>query len=114
MKYIIKISLFVLLFITIADASIQNNSKVLNTGKKVFEAYCWGCHHQTAVAFGPSFEQIASNRTKEQMLTHIMSPKSDYKQLGYRRTVMPSFSNTIKQDELDLIIDFILSFKKGK
>ena len=108
MRNIIRIAFSVMFLLNIANA----NS--LNTGKKVFEAYCWGCHHQTSVAFGPSFEQIASNRTKEQMLTHIMSPKSDYKQLGYRRTVMPSFGNTIKQDELDLIIDFILSFKKGK
>jgi len=39
-------------------------------GKKVFETYCWGCHHQTAQAFGPSFKQIANTRTKEQIMTH--------------------------------------------
>jgi len=29
-------------------------------GKKVFETYCWGCHHQSAVAFGPPFTQYAA------------------------------------------------------
>ena len=24
-------------------------------GEKIFKQYCWGCHHETSVAFGPSF-----------------------------------------------------------
>ena len=107
MKHIVKISLFIIFFINNLIASPQS-------GQKVFETYCWGCHHQTATAFGPSFERIASKRTKEQIMTHILAPKTDYKQLGYKRTVMPSFANTIKQKELELITNFILSFKKGK
>ena len=113
MKYIIKITLLIGLFVSTMNATSQN-IKTLTSGKKVFETYCWGCHHQTSTAFGPSFQEIASHRTKEQIITHIMAPKSDYKQLGYKRSVMPSFGNTIKQNELDLITDFILSFKKGK
>jgi cytochrome c551/c552 len=32
-------------------------------GEKVFKDYCWGCHHQTSIAFGPSFQEIANKRT---------------------------------------------------
>ena len=113
MKYIIKLCLTILFFFNIVEAN-ETIHKTLTTGEEVFRAYCWGCHHQTAVAFGPSFEDIASKRTKVQIVTHIMAPKSDYKQLGYKRTVMPSFGDTLKSKELNLIADFVLSYKKGK
>jgi mono/diheme cytochrome c family protein len=112
MKDIVKSAFFAMFILTFANADFDE-SQPLTTGEKVFRAYCWGCHHQTSTAFGPSFEQIASTRTKDQMITHIMSPKSDYKQLGYRRSVMPSFGDTLNPKELDLITNFILSFKKG-
>jgi mono/diheme cytochrome c family protein len=85
-----------------------------SSGKNVFETYCWGCHHQTSVAFGPSFQQIANTRTKSTIMSHILSPKSMYKQLGYKRSVMPSFANTLSDDELELITEFILSYKGVK
>jgi mono/diheme cytochrome c family protein len=78
-------------------------------GKKVFETYCWGCHHQTAMAFGPPFNEIASKRTKNEIKAYIMSPKSMYKQFGYRRTVMTQFH--LNDQELDTISDYILSYK---
>ncbi len=31
-----------------------------NDGEKLFKKYCWGCHHETSMAFGPSFNQIAN------------------------------------------------------
>ena len=83
-------------------------------GKKVFETYCWGCHHETSVAFGPSFQEIANKRTKTQMITHISAPKSDFKELGYKRSVMPSFGTTLNKKELDLIVDFIMAQKDKK
>jgi len=86
----------------------------LNTGEKVFREYCWGCHHETSVAFGPSFQEIANKRTKTQMITHISAPKSDFKELGYKRSVMPSFGTTLNKKELDLIIDFIMAQKDKK
>jgi len=92
--------------------SLYASNEKLNTGEEVFRAYCWGCHHQTAQAFGPSFKQIAKTRTKDQMITHIMAPKSDYKQLGYKRSVMPSFGDTLSKKEIDLIIGFIESCKE--
>ena len=79
------------------------------TGKKVFETYCWGCHHQTAMAFGPPFNEIASKRTKDEIKAYIMSPKSMYKQFGYKRTVMTQFH--LNDQEIDTISDYILSYK---
>jgi len=79
------------------------------TGKKVFETYCWGCHHQTAMAFGPPFSQIAEKRTKAEIMAYVTSPKSMYKKFGYRRTVMTQLHLSPK--ELDLISDYILSYK---
>jgi len=106
MNNILKVVLPIVFVISTASAS--------DSGKKVFEKYCWGCHHQTAVAFGPSFEDIANKRTRGEIQGHIMSPKSTYEQLGHKRSVMPPFSDKLSQKELDLITDFICSFKNKK
>ena len=79
------------------------------SGKKVFETYCWGCHHQTAVAFGPSFSQIASQRSSEEIQGMITDPASVSKVLGYKRNAMPAF--TLTPEELKAITEYILSFK---
>jgi mono/diheme cytochrome c family protein len=79
------------------------------SGKKVFETYCWGCHHQSAVAFGPPFSEIASKRSKEEIRAMIADPKSVSKVFGYKRNAMPAF--TLKEDELVAITDYILSYK---
>ncbi len=81
-------------------------------GKKVFETYCWGCHHQTAMAFGPPFNQIAASRTKEEIIAYIISPQSMYKQFGYKRSVMTQLH--LSDKELDAISDYILSYKGKK
>lgn len=101
-----KTSLFVLLLCAPLLASHQAE------GKKVFETYCWGCHHQTAMAFGPPFSQIAAKRTKAEIEAYIASPKSMYKAFGYKRTVMTQLNLTPK--ELDTISDYILSYKGKK
>jgi len=82
------------------------------SGKKVFETYCWGCHHQTAVAFGPSFAQIASKRSADEIRAMITDPASVSKAFGYKRNAMPAF--TLKEEELKAITDYILSFKSEK
>ena len=82
-----------------------------SSGKEVFETYCWGCHHQTAVAFGPPFEEIASKRTSEEIQAMITDPKAVSKVLGYKRNAMPKIE--INQDELQAITKYILSFKKS-
>ncbi len=83
----------------------------LQTGKEVFRAYCWGCHHETAVAFGPSFKFIATNRTTAQIKGHIIAPKSMYEILGYKRSVMPSFADVLNDKELEHITNFIIKQK---
>lgn len=81
-------------------------------GKKVFETYCWGCHHQTAVAFGPPFSDIASKRTAEEIQGMISDPASVSKLFGYKRNAMPAFQLT--PEELKAITTYILSFKENK
>jgi len=78
-------------------------------GKKVFETYCWGCHHQTAVAFGPPFSEIASKRKAEEIRAMIADPEGVSKLFGYKRNAMPPFQ--LKEDELQAITQYILSFK---
>lgn len=82
---------------------------VAKEGKEVFETYCWGCHHQTAVAFGPTFEEIASKRTAEEIKAMITDPVSVSKVLGYRRNAMPAF--TLSDENLTAITNYILSYK---
>lgn len=84
------------------------------SGEKIFKDYCWGCHHQTSIAFGPSFQEIADKRTMGEIQGHIISPKSMYKQLGHKRSVMPSFQNVLSQEQLDSITNFIISYKSKK
>ena len=78
-------------------------------GKKVFETYCWGCHHQTAMAFGPPFNEIASKRSFDEIKAYIIEPKAMYKAFGYKRTVMTQFH--LNDNELNLIANYILSYK---
>ncbi|RLA82369.1 MAG: cytochrome c [Epsilonproteobacteria bacterium] len=78
-------------------------------GKKVFETYCWGCHHQTAVAFGPPFTEIADKRTKEEIEAYIIEPKAMYKAFGYKRTVMTQLK--LNDKEINALSKYILSYK---
>ncbi len=82
------------------------------SGKKVFETYCWGCHHQTAVAFGPSFAEIASKRSADEIRAMITDPASVSKAFGYKRNAMPAFA--LNEEELKAITSYILSFKSTK
>ena len=78
-------------------------------GKKVFETYCWGCHHQTAVAFGPPFTEIASKRNADEIRGMITDPNAVSKVFGYKRNAMPPFK--LNKEEMDAITEYILSFK---
>jgi len=99
---------FVILFLLFCSVAFGQKLD----GKKVFQTYCWGCHHQTAMAFGPPFTQIAAKRTKAEIEAYIASPKSMYKQFGYKRTVMTQLH--LSPEELDAISDYILSYKGKK
>ena len=103
MRLIIKLFLFTAAMGTLANADN------LAEGKKVFETYCWGCHHQTAVAFGPSFSQMAAKRTKQEIEAYIIEPKAMYKAFGHKRTVMPVLD--LNDKERDLVAEYIISYK---
>ncbi len=79
------------------------------SGQKVFETYCWGCHHQTAMAFGPPFAQIASQRDAATIRAMISDPESVSRTLGYRRNAMPKLP--LREEELQAITAYILSYK---
>lgn len=101
----------IIILALVCSLSLQANGakKGVVSGKKVFETYCWGCHHQTAVAFGPSFSQMAEKRSAEEIQAMITDPKSVSKILGYKRNAMPAFE--LSTNELEAITNFILSYK---
>ena len=80
---------------------------------QVFHTYCWGCHHQSAQAFGPSFKEIANKRKKDEIIAQIVSPNNMYKKLGYKRNSMPSFDD-LNATQINAIVSYILSFKDKK
>ncbi|WP_456323303.1 c-type cytochrome [Hydrogenimonas sp.] len=82
-------------------------------GEILFKEYCWGCHHQTAEAFGPSFKTIANNRTKGEIIAQIADPDNTYKQLGYSRNSMPAFGD-LNASQLEALADYIMKFKDKK
>jgi len=91
---------------------VFSNALIYADGKKVFETYCWGCHHQTAVAFGPPFTEIASKRSAEEIQAMITDPEGVSKVFGYKRNAMPPFK--LKKEELDAITAYILSYKPAQ
>ena len=98
------------LFFIITLLSLAINAE---DGYRLFKTYCWGCHHQSAEAFGPSFKSIANKRSKEQIMAQIADAKHTYKELGYKRNSMPSFSD-LNESQLMALTNYILSFKDKK
>ncbi len=95
-------ALFGLLPIFLGAQNIEN-------GEKIFLKSCWGCHHQSAEAFGPSFSQIAKKRSDGDIKGHILRPDITYKTLGYKRNLMPAF--VLSAEELEDITAYIKMFK---
>lgn len=81
-------------------------------GRDVFMEKCWGCHHQTQEAFGPSFRWIANHRSIDLIISHIMNPEATYKQLGYENNAMPRLN--LNQEELKAVVSYIMEFKDAK
>lgn len=88
-------------------ASISAND--MREGEALFLKLCWGCHHPTAEAFGPSFQSIARKRSDSEIQGQIVRPDLLYKQLGYTRNAMPPFA--LSGEELQNITVYIKSFK---
>ncbi len=82
-------------------------------GERLFKTYCWGCHHQTATAFGPSFRTIANHRDKATMMAMMTDPEATSKVLGYRRNSMPAF-NDLNASQKEALADYIMQFKDNK
>jgi mono/diheme cytochrome c family protein len=82
-------------------------------GYRLFKEYCWGCHHQTAEAFGPSFHSIANKRSREEIMAQIVDPERVSKTLGYPRNSMPAF-NDLNATQIKALTDFIMLFKEKK
>jgi len=98
-----------IIFLSMVTLGLTTAALHAVSGKKVFETYCWGCHHQTAMAFGPSFETIASKRSAQEIKAMISDPESVSKVFGYKRNAMPSF--TLADENLTAITAYILSYK---
>lgn len=82
----------------------------VSLGQSVFTAKCWGCHHETSMAFGPSFTKIASTRSVEMIRTHLDNPKINALNLGYKNPTMPNIE--LSEIEKDMVASFVASYRK--
>lgn len=98
--------LLFILTLCFATSLVADQSK----GEQLFKEYCWGCHHQTSMAFGPSFKEIANKRNEGEIISQIIDPVNTYKQLGFKRNAMPAF-NDLTTQEVQELVKFIKSFK---
>ena len=83
----------------------QRRFDPVKLGKEVFSARCWGCHHPTSMAFGPSLKSIAQKRTQAEIKAQILAPEHMSKQLGYKDNAMPTIP--MGPEELEAIVSFI-------
>ncbi len=81
----------------------------IQLGKEVFMKKCWGCHHPTREAFGPSFSNIIKKRDVDTIKAYIMDPESMYMSLGYKKNTMPKME--LKEKEIDMLLGFIRNSK---
>ena len=93
--------------------SVSSIAGEMKEGERLFKSYCWGCHHPTAEAFGPSFRTIAAKRNQGEIIAMIADPEATSKRLGYRRNSMPAFDD-LTPKEMETLADYILSFKETK
>ncbi|MBM4064507.1 MAG: cytochrome C [Planctomycetes bacterium] len=81
-------------------------------GGEVFRQKCWGCHHPTHEAFGPSFRRIYESRDENIIRAHISHPHATYSALGYARTSMPEIE--IGAEEMEFLLSFIKESANAK
>lgn len=77
----------------------------LRTGRAVFVAKCWGCHHEEVLAFGPSFQWIGRHRPEALIRAQLKDPKRTSVVLGYPRSAMPTIPLT--EAEVDGVVALI-------
>ncbi|MEO5356410.1 MAG: nitrite reductase [Nitrospirae bacterium YQR-1] len=78
-------------------------------GQEVFNVKCWGCHHTTREAFGPSFKWIVNNRDEGKIVAHIVDPEKSAKEQYSKTSAMPHLN--LKKEELEVILRFMYEFK---
>jgi len=103
-------NIFFIIFLLLFHSTIFSDE---SNEKNLFQEYCWGCHHQTAQAFGPSFQSIANKRSSAEIIAQIIDPNSTYISLGYKINSMPAF-NDLKNNELESLVTYIYKFKDKK
>jgi mono/diheme cytochrome c family protein len=79
--------------------------ELIRTGRAVFTAKCWGCHHENVLAFGPSFQWIGRYRPEPLIRAQIRDPKATSAMLGYPRSAMPTIPLT--DAEVDGVVALI-------
>ncbi|MBI4687036.1 MAG: c-type cytochrome [Nitrospirae bacterium] len=84
----------------------------IQLGGEVFRQKCWGCHHPTHEAFGPSFKWVYENRDEKMIRAHISDPQSTHKSLGYQKTSMPKMK--ITSEEMEFLFSFIKESANAK
>jgi mono/diheme cytochrome c family protein len=75
-------------------------------GREVYMEKCWGCHHPTREAFGPSFKQITEKRDEAFIRAYVADPSGAYSSAGYK-SYMPKIG--LKEEE----VGFLLYFMRG-
>lgn len=80
-------------------------------GRQVFMNRCWGCHHQTKEAFGPSFSRIVGSRDEDTIRMYISDPERMHKELGYKRNSMPKIN--LSAEEVDAVTSYMAVSEEG-
>jgi mono/diheme cytochrome c family protein len=83
----------------------QRRFDPVKLGQEVFSARCWGCHHPSSMAFGPSLKWISENRSRGEILAQVMAPEHNYRQLGYEDNAMPRIP--LGAQELEALVSLI-------
>lgn len=83
----------------------QRQNERIHWGREVFLARCWGCHHPTHTAFGPSFRDIGKKRHRSWILAQLVDPKITAKHLGYSRSAMPKMP--LSEQEIEVLVQYI-------
>lgn len=84
----------------------------IQLGGEVFRQKCWGCHHPTHEAFGPSFRWIYKNRNEDIIRTYILHPQVTYEAIGYARSSMPKIK--VGTEEMEFLLSFIKDSANAK
>ncbi|MEW6283532.1 MAG: cytochrome D1 domain-containing protein, partial [Candidatus Eremiobacterota bacterium] len=74
-------------------------------GRQVYMERCWGCHHPTREAFGPSLAAIFRRRPTSDIWAQILNPEGMHARLGYRRNAMPRLE--LKPEEIEALISYM-------